>query len=167
MTVRQMLGYFTGAILGMLAAAVALLFYLAFFDLREPPIKMIYTYPGPVANNAAARQEIIRIDGTLKPGQRFYSYREFCVLYPYRVLVIQRRFIPLDPQIPALILPSTPARILTEKVGCRNRSLENRVPLEARTGEYGYEISVYYKLDGNSIAIFHYDWAPVRVRVER
>lgn len=152
----------SGSIIVMAAGLLGII-YLSFFDLRQPPVRVDYTHPVPLAKQAYSRAEIIELP-VVKAGGFFYTYREYCVVHDYRVLRNERWLISADPGKISFALPMLPSRTDPTKK-CEAKSFLNPVPEGTAPGEYWFRAKWSYQLNGNPIATFYWDWPDVKVVV--
>ena len=162
---KQVIAYLYSLLIVLITFAVTVMVYLAFFDLRNPPIRFVYTHPVALSHPAQSRAQIKEL-ASVKPGGLFYTYREFCITHLFIIIRNERWLVPGKPGANMVALPLLPARI-TQVVGkCESLSFPVDVPLGTAPGEYDYVANVVFMLPGNPIAAFQYTWPKVRVRVK-
>ncbi len=159
----QVKGSLQGTVLGLVLVGLAYLFYLAFFDFREPPMTVNYTHPVVLASPAKNRTEIVELSA-VRAGGVMYTYREYCITALYYVLRNERWLVPDDPAQRHIGLPLLPTRA-RRALGCEVQSFDTEIPKSTPPGEYTFVARWVYTIKGNPVAQYGLEWPPIRVRV--
>jgi hypothetical protein len=159
----KIIGITLGLIFGTASLLCFWLVYLAFFDYRVPPITRAYAYPTPVESGAKSRGEIKEVL-SVRVGETFYVYREFCVDHPFISTETRRVFVNWTDHNDAYSAVTAPSRA-EAMVGCSARTYANSVPLGVPPGKYIFRGHTSYVLSGNPVGSWVYQWDEVDVNV--
>lgn len=146
-----------------LTLTVLYVIYLAFFDLREPPIKINYSHPVALrfADHSA---QVENETSKFFAGDVFYTYRDWCVTSDYTTVRTERWLIAVDRSMHDVALPLLPSRV-KPKIGCNTRYFLNQIPEGTPPGGYAYRLEWVYLINGNPITVFRWSWPDVMLKV--
>jgi len=159
----KLITYFTVLMVYVTVFTVAGIIYLAWFDVRQPPITVTYSHPVPVRAHVTDRSQIEDAP-YVGAGGTILTYREFCVTSKYKPLLLHRwilstlpgseplGFLPYKPQIPG-------------KIECKKVAFSHVIPPWTPPGEYVFDMELTYELWGNPIVIHKFDWPSIKVTV--
>jgi hypothetical protein len=159
----KIIGWTLGLIFGTASVLVFWLVYLAYFDYRVPPISRAYAYPTTVQPGAKSRGDIKEVL-SVKAGETFYVFREFCVDHPFISTETRRVFVSWSDPNDAYMAVAAPSRS-EAIVGCVAKTFANVVPQGVPPGKYLFRGHTSYVLSGNPVGSWIYQWDDVTLNV--
>lgn len=164
MTIKAILLHLVAIFLVAAIGMVCWLIYLVWFA-YEPPLRVNYSHPIIVSNITRVRSDLVDMP-TVRPGQVFNTFRDYCITTVFYPLWTERLLIPKDGDMTKLIVfPLVNTRIVRDKGTCEARTFDVVLPINARPGEYWFRAQWTYKLNGNPIASYPWQWPDVSLTV--
>lgn len=138
--------------------------YLIWFA-YEPPLKINYSHPIVVSNTTRLRSELVDMP-VVRPGQVFNTFRDYCITTVFYPLWTERLLVPKDGDMTKLVtFPLVNTRIVRDLGLCEARTFDVVLPINAKPGEYWFRTQWTYKIKGNPIASYPWQWPDISITV--